>query len=214
MTIDPSALAGTRRTLHGVAELVLAGPQFRASGTIRLRVVPGGFATVAAPELTLDGTHLVAGTARLALRDTTYGELAAAAGVEAGAPADLYRDGSGVSASEPVVLDADVTGYLLSCFEVGDAALRRLLPEVTPVLWPEHFDVGVGADEVNYGVSLGDAGVPEPYAYVGPWQAKVGEFWNVSFGAARGLRELTDVDAVLAFFEAGRERARLDPAAG
>ena len=33
-------LAMTRRTLHAVAELVLAGPQFRATGKLRLRVVP------------------------------------------------------------------------------------------------------------------------------------------------------------------------------
>ena len=37
------------------------------------------------------------------------------------------------------------------------------------VLWPEHFDVGIDANEVNYGVSPGDASCPEPYAYVGPW---------------------------------------------
>ena len=40
-------LAATRRSLHGVAELVLAGPQYRATGKLRLGVVPGGFATVA-----------------------------------------------------------------------------------------------------------------------------------------------------------------------
>ena len=39
----------------------------------------------------------------------------------------------------------------------------------TPVLWPEHFDVGITLDKVNYGVSPGDDDIPEPYAYVGPW---------------------------------------------
>ena len=38
-------LAATRRSLHGVAELVLAGPQYRATGRLRLGMVPGGFAT-------------------------------------------------------------------------------------------------------------------------------------------------------------------------
>ena len=33
---------------------------------------------------------------------------------------------------------------------------RRLLRTPNPVLWPEHFDLGVTLDEVNYGVSLGD----------------------------------------------------------
>ena len=34
----------TRRQLRGVAESLIAGPQYRASGTIRLAVRPDGFA--------------------------------------------------------------------------------------------------------------------------------------------------------------------------
>ena len=45
-----TGMTATRRALHGVAEYLLAGPQYRASGTIRLRVSDGGFATVAEPE--------------------------------------------------------------------------------------------------------------------------------------------------------------------
>ena len=48
--VDPSRRAATRRSLHGVAELVLAGPQYRTSGSIELRVTPGGFATTVAPD--------------------------------------------------------------------------------------------------------------------------------------------------------------------
>jgi hypothetical protein len=213
MSFDISELARTRRALHGVAELVLAGPQYRTSGTIRLRVRPGGFGTVAAPDLAVDGVHLVAGERRIALVPTTFAELAGAAGVTAGAPADLYRDGSGVDPDEPVTVQPDATGYLLDCFATADLALRRLDPGAAPVLWPEHFDIGITVDEVNYGVSLGDRTLPEPYAYVGPWQARTGGFWNVPFGAARSLRELAGVDGVAAFFADGRERARRDPAA-
>jgi len=43
--MDERSLAVTRRSLHGVAELVLAGPQHGRGGGIRLRVVPGGFGT-------------------------------------------------------------------------------------------------------------------------------------------------------------------------
>jgi hypothetical protein len=50
------------------------------------------------------------------------------------------------------------------------------------VLWPEHFDIGISVDEVNYGVSPGDVHIPEPYAYVGPWHPRVGTFWNTGFG--------------------------------
>ena len=61
---------------------------------------------------------------------------------------------------------------------------------------------------MNYGVSLGDARLPEPYAYVGPWQPRTGDFWNVPFGAARPLREFSSGDEALAeFFARGRELA-------
>jgi hypothetical protein len=52
--------AVTRRSLHGVAELVLAGPQYRATGKLRLAVVPGGFATVLAPRLRVDVSRVMA----------------------------------------------------------------------------------------------------------------------------------------------------------
>ena len=44
--MDENALVATRRSLHAVAESVLAGPQYRAHGTIRLTVTPGGFGQV------------------------------------------------------------------------------------------------------------------------------------------------------------------------
>ena len=49
----------TRRSLHGVAELVLAGPQYAASQSIRLCVTPGGFGTVTTPDLRVEGLELV-----------------------------------------------------------------------------------------------------------------------------------------------------------
>lgn len=54
-------------------------------------------------------------------------------------------------------------------FASGDAALRLFAPGGGPVLWPEHFDVAIDLDEVTYGVSLGDAEIAGPYAYVAPW---------------------------------------------
>jgi hypothetical protein len=206
----PAALSVTRRCLHGVAELVLAGPQYRRTGEIQLRVSPGGFATVFEPALRVDRAELVVGARRLALAGTTFAELGAAAGVEAGAPAGLYHDGSGVDLSEVVSVDETAAGYLADWFALGEQALRRLAPDATPVLWPEHFDLAISIGEVNYGVSPGDAAVPEPYAYVGPWQPHAGEFWNMSFGAARTRPELPDLDALLAFLAEGRERAGAD----
>ena len=49
MNVDEEQLVRTRHGLHGVAEYVLAGPQYVMSGDIRLRVVPGGFATPCNP---------------------------------------------------------------------------------------------------------------------------------------------------------------------
>jgi hypothetical protein len=54
----------------------------------------------------------------------------------------------------------------------------------------------------------GDAYLDEPYAYVGPWQTRRGQFWNAPFGAARAMRELAGVDTVVAFFSEGRALAR------
>ncbi|GLX01381.1 hypothetical protein [Microtetraspora sp. NBRC 16547] len=201
-------LPRTRRVLHGVAELVLAGPQYRLSGTIRLRPVSGGFATVTAPHLRVDGDTLVTGTGLvLPLRDVTFAGLAEAAGVQVGAPEGLYRDGSGVQADERVEVDPAAVEYIADCLAIGETALRRLDPELTPVLWPEHFDLGVSSDEINYGVSLGNSTIEEPYAYVGPWQAREGAFWNMTFGAARPISELGGADAVTAFLEEGRRQA-------
>ena len=73
------------------------------------------------------------------------------------------------------------------------------------MLWPEHLDVGIASAEVNYGVSPGDAHLPEPYAYVGPWTPRTGEFWNTEFGAARPLSALGGADAVLASSRRARD---------
>jgi hypothetical protein len=93
----------------------------------------------------------------------------------------------------------------LAWFARGDDALRWLAPGVEPVVWPEHFDVAVTLDEVNYGVSPGDGYLDEPYAYVGPHTSRAGAFWNAPFGAARPAAEL-DGDALRAFFADGRRQ--------
>jgi hypothetical protein len=208
---DP-VLSATRRALHAVAELVLAGPQHRLSGTIRLRPAPGGFRTVSVPDLAVDGAHLVAGGKRILLAGITLRELGTAAGVELGAPG-IYHGGCGAAPDDQVHVDDAAARHLADCYARGDAAMRRLAPDETPVLWPEHFDLGIAVGEVNYGVSPGDTWLDEPYAYVGPWRRRAGEFWNAPFGAARRLDELPDIDALAAFFADGRSRVDSDPIA-
>ena len=176
-------LQATRRALHGVAELVLAGPQYDRSHTIRLRITPGGFGTVAEPDLRVEGAHLVADGLRLPLKGTCSG-LAEAAGLQVRSLSDVYHDGSGVTPDEAIETDPDAAQLIADAFARGDRALREFAPGQTPVLWPEHFDLGVTIDEVNYGISLGDRHFAEPYAYVGPWERRTGSFWNTPFGAA------------------------------
>jgi hypothetical protein len=206
-------LAATRRCWHGVAELVLAGPQYRRTGTIRLRATPGGFATTREPALAVVGGELVAGETgvvggtRVGMDGRTPKQLAEAIGADVGGPPDLYREGSGVDADEPLRVDEAAAAVLARAFTVGDAALRRFAPDQTPVLWPEHFDLAVTVDEVNYGVSPGDGYLDAPYAYVGPWTPRAGAFWNAPFGAARPLPDPPDVDALVAFFTEGRAGA-------
>src|SRR4051794_38007926 len=203
--MDEGSLATTRRSLHGIAELVLAGPQHRASGTIRLRVTPGGFGG-AASELRVEGAELVFPTGRVPLAGSCR-ELAAAAGVEVGAPQGVYGDTSGVDPDEPLALDPAAVSLVELWFGLGDAALRAFAPDVEPVLWPEHFDLAIALDQVNYGVSAGDGGVAEPYAYVGPWNQRTGEFWNASFGAVRTADAIPDAAALTEFFAEGRRQA-------
>jgi hypothetical protein len=206
---EPEVLAATRRSLHGVAELLLAGPQHRRSGTIRLRVVPGGFATVAAPDVAVLGREAVSPGRRASLDGRPLRVVAEDLGVDAGPPEGVYADGSGVDLDEVLGLDPAAADQLMGSFATGDTALRAFAPEATPVLWPEHFDLGITLDEVNYGLSPGDAHHPEPYAYVGPWRMDglLGDFWNVAFGAARPLADLGGPERVRGFFDEGRFRA-------
>jgi hypothetical protein len=208
--MNRQAMELTRRTLHGLAELVLAGPQYAETHEIALRVTSGGFATTTTPHLRVEGLELVAPTLRLPL-DGTFAELATAAGVEARALRDVYDDGPGVDLDDQVVVDPQSAALIAEAFARGDAAMRAFAPAERPVLWPEHFDVGITVGEVNYGVSPGDEGIPEPYAYVGPWTPRVGAFWNSSFGAAHPIRALPDAAAVQEFFRAGAAASQADP---
>jgi hypothetical protein len=198
-------LVATRRSLHGVAELVIAGPQYRSAGSIELRVRPGGFGGAVAP-VRVEGAELVFDGGRVPLGGTCR-SLAEAAGLAVSGLDDVYKEGSGVGPDDPLTLDPAALEELLGWFGRGEAALRAFAPGEEPILWPEHFDVGYALDEVNYGISPGDAGSATPYAYVGPWSARTGAFWNAPFGAARGEAELPDVDAVVAFFAEGRAAA-------
>lgn len=207
--MDRDGLAAARRSLHAVAELVLAGPQYRATGRLRLRVIPGGFATSFQPDVRVQGSRVVAGENQSQISGQTAGTLGGHLGVAAGKPEGAYLDGSGVGIDEQLALDSQHAAVILAALALGNDALAALAPEQTPVLWPEHFDVAIRVDNVNYGVSPGDDFVAEPYAYVGVEQVPGGDgFWNAPFGAARPLRELNGLTGTVTFFTEGRQRAQ------
>jgi hypothetical protein len=203
-------LAATRGSLHAVAELVLAGPQYRAIGKLRLQVIPGGFATIGAPELSVVGTQVTAAEGGAVTIDgCTAREIGAELGVTAGRPEGAYDGGSGVDLDEMLTVQAGQAAVIMGALSLGHDALTAFAPVETPILWPEHFDVAIRTGDTNYGVSPGDGFSEEPYAYVGVSAPPAGDpFWNAPFGAALPLRELSDVTALTAFFTEGRSHIK------
>ena len=199
-------LIDTRRALHGVAQLLLAGPQYRESKTIRLAVTETGFRTVARPDIRLDGSALVVGDRRVALHGTVT-DVADAVGITAAGPFDVYAEGPDSDPLGSAEIDDEARLVIVDAFNRGVAALTVFAPDETPVLWPEHFDVSIAIDDVTYGVSSGDDEIAVPYAYVSVPGPPTGTFWNASFGVARPLADLAGDDAVVAFFQAGRAAA-------
>jgi hypothetical protein len=202
---------GTRRQLRGVAESLIAGPQYRASGTIRLAVRPDGFTGVTLP-IAVHGTDLVFANGSVALDGPVS---AIDAGVDQGPPDGVYDVVDPLPADAVLSLNAAAAEWIHRGHYAGGHAIKNVLPDQHPVLWPEHFDVAATEDEVNYGVSAGDDYHPTPYAYVGPWTQRTGPFWNAPFGAIDPLDPAHDVDALTAhisdFFDRGRSELSKRP---
>jgi hypothetical protein len=195
------AVVATRRQLHAVAESFLAGPQYRATGTIRLAVRPDGFsATTLAIEV--HGTTLVWPDGSIELAGPVR-DLVAATGLDVGPPPDTaYHPVTTLAPDTVLDLDAGAADAIYRSLYAGGFAIKTVLPQAHPVLWPEHFDVAATVDEVNYGVSAGDDFHELPYAYVGPWDFRTaprrGAVWNAPFGAVHNLDLTADVDTVTA----------------
>jgi hypothetical protein len=190
----------TRTQLRGIAESLIAGPQYRATGTIRLAVRPNGFAGTRL-DVSVSGTELVGPRGRIELSGPVS-VIAEAVGVDFGPPAGVYDIADPMPADATIAVDAAAAGRAYRALVAGERALTTLASDQTPVLWPEHFDVAVAltaptasdsdGDKVNYGVSAGDSYHSGPYAYVGPWIARTGPFWNAPFGATLPLDEAAD----------------------
>jgi hypothetical protein len=130
------------------------------------------------------------------------------AGIEAGPPEGVYSIVDPLPPDADLDLDTSAVAFINRSHYSGGHALKHVLPECHPVLWPEHFDVAATVAEVNYGVSVGDDTHQLPYAYVGPWTVPAGSFWNAPFGALYPLDPATDIDEltirIADFFERGR----------
>jgi hypothetical protein len=213
--ITGGRLRDTREALHTVGEWLLAGPQYVRSGTIRLKVVPGGITTKDGLVAMTPGevvSHLGTQEVRTPVRGSVR-EIGAELGIVPSIPTDLYSDHAELGPDDPLSFNESDAAELFRWFELGESALRIAVPGESPVLWPEHFDVATSQAEVNFGVSLGDSFHEEPYAYVGPWAPRSGRFWNAPFGAARPRTEFSDTEALGAFFTEGARLAVSDPPA-
>src|SRR5690349_2265349 len=145
---------------------------------------------------------------------TTLAAAAAFVGVTPGMPARVYPPATPLLLDEQLSIDPVSAQRLANWYELAAAALRRFASEVgaqnqEPVLWPEHFDVGITVGRINYGASPGDNEIVEPYLYVGPQDGPPtrDDFWNASFGAARTNEEISSIEAAVAFYLTGRGRA-------
>ena len=183
----PAAFASTRDQLHALAEHVVSSAYFHATAHIGLRPTPRGFGTPVFGDrerVRVDGTGLVherAGEERRA-EITTLRAAATFLGVPLGAP-DVYTPSTAVDPDTPLEVDHDAALALGDWYALAGALLHDLRtehsdqPSTESQIWPEHFDLACeigNADagtRANYGASPGDAAIPEPYLYVGPWEA-------------------------------------------
>jgi hypothetical protein len=161
----PPSFRDARQALHRVAEDVMKPARERATGKFGLRYTRDGFGTPffgADEQVRVEGTELVFDS-----------------------PTDRRRVGLDV---DPVAARrlADWYGFAASVLEQLRADGPRKFEPSRVQLWPEHFDMAVeqGSEaagrRANYGCSPGDEAHPEPYLYVGPWDASAvqGAGWN------------------------------------
>jgi hypothetical protein len=218
----PRAFVATRRSLHALAEHVVAPARHVANGKIGLRFTRRGFGTpyfgvdrqirVEAGRLVVDGA---------AYTPATLGEAASLAGVPLGMPAEAYLPATPAAPDTYLPVNPAAAEALGGWFGFGWSVLEQLrfdgqaLSPGRVQLWPEHFDPAVDLGEeaagrrASFGASPGDDAHPEPYLYVSPWCEHVGAFWNDdAFGGASltyaALLAADDQrETALAFFRQG-----------
>jgi hypothetical protein len=208
----PANFSAAVEALHALAEMVLSAAYFHATTHIGLRPTPRGFGTPVFGEderVRVDATVLVHERAGRVRRHelTTLAAAAAFVGVPLGAPS-VFTATTSIPPDALLAIDRDSALALADWYALGAALLHDLRTSHDDAsssdlqIWPEHFDLACelgdadAGTRANYGASPGDAGIPEPYLYVGPWdpERRVGALGTHGFGAALTYSELRASD--------------------
>lgn len=163
----------------------MATAQFAAIGKIGLRPHDGGFATQDQSLVVSDG--LLNGAT---ITGKTLREIGGRDDVELPYTPNTPFD------HEPLTVDPK------ECRALGDfyALVAAALPDGgTQQIWPEHFDLAIDINEVNYGGSPGDSTYGHPYLYVGPWDRSDTSTFDDPWGWT--LHDF-DLESAKAFFRA------------
>lgn len=217
----PPMYSVARESLHRLAEHVLSPALYAATGKIGLRQSPGGFATPAFGDtsrvISVDLDHIVITEQRAAPSRapiTTIADAARFVGIAPGAPNEVYTANTSLELDAPLRVDLDAVEVLAMWYELTNMALRAFATSIVEdepteaQLWPEHFDLALSADKINYGGSPGDDYIDVPYLYVGPFEGRPSQpdpFWNQPFGAAIGFDEIASIQDAFEFFDRGRQ---------
>jgi len=199
--LAPARLGETRRSLHRVAECVVAPARTHANSKIGLRYTRGGFGTPffsVEKQVRVEGADIVVASGGQERRApvSTIGAAARLLG-----PDLLPVDAACWSDELPLVVDPAAAAFLGDWFGFSFSVLEELRAGAAPglepgrvQLWPEHFDPALelgaeaGGVRAAYGCSPGDDVHPEPYLYVAPWTARPkGDLWNATAFAGAEL---------------------------
>ena len=220
----PPKYSVARESLHRLAEHVVSPARYAVTGKIGLRQSPGGFATPPFGDtdrvIAVDLDHLVVTDQSESRRTpiTTIADAARFVGITPGAPRELYTPNTPLEPDAVLSVDLDAVEVVAMWYELTHMALRAFADSIADdepsetQLWPEHFDLAMSADRVNYGGSPGDDYIDVPYLYVGPFEgrpSKPDPFWNQPFGAAMGFDEIATIQDAFEFFRKGRQLAKV-----
>jgi hypothetical protein len=230
------AFAPTRSAWHTLAEHVLSRARYDANGRVGLRYTSGGVGTPwfrhrdRDAQVRIEGANVVVheGSETRSAPVTTVAAAAELAGVQPGAPEEVYEPATTLTPDAPLVLDSRSVEFLGAWFGFAASVLEQLRAEADQIdhssrvqLWPEHFDLSVdlGDEQTGrrgtFGASPGDHVDLDPYLYVTHWaDVAEDEYWNEEHfpGASltvAALAATTDQRAsALTFFRRGRDLLR------